>query len=265
MELIFSFNGYNLINTTLFTFIIFVGYICFYKIIKHFFPKIKIDKYFISSVLLFVLFGSLLRLLEQEYTSVFLIPPSDSILSIGFYFHTPGWLFLLAFMFLLCFFISVLFLKEKYYKLLIPFGVFLSLPLLVFEFMHLKNLSVLLVTVLTTILFYLIITKAISIFLKPLENRLIIFSQTLDSFATIFGIYFFKDILFEQHPVSRAIISFFPLLFFILKIIFSFLYIYVIDKTIKDKEERVYYKLLIIILGFLTGIRDLLTISLLIA
>lgn len=254
-------NGYNLVNTTIYTLIVFLGYVYFYKFLKKKYPELKIDNHFIYSVLSFVLLGSLLRILEQSYTGVWLITPSNSPLEIGFYFHTPGWLFLLAIVFLVCFSLSVAFLKDKYYKLLIPIGLLLSLPLLIYELLHLQHAFVLLITIIAILILFYIITYIAK--LKTIEDKLVILSQAVDFSATLSGFFFFKNLLYEQHPVSRIVIEINPLLFPIAKLFFAFLFLWVVDKTIEDKEERVYIKLLIIILGFLTGLRDLLTISLL--
>lgn len=253
--------GYNLVNTTVYAAIVFTGYYLFYKAIKKYVPFCRIDKHFLWGVLVFVFFGSLLRILEQNYTGVWLITSSNSPLKIGFYFHTPGWLILLSFVFLVSFLLSIILFKEKYYRLLIPIGICLAFPLLVFELLHLKNLFILLTTLLAITIIYLIIKFFAK--LKTLEDKLIILSQITDFSATFSGIFFFSNLLYEQHPLSRAVIGFFPILYPIIKLFFAFLFIFIVNKAIKDSEERLYTKLLVVILGFLTGTRDLLTISLL--
>lgn len=253
--------GYNLVNTTVFTLIVFIGFYLFYKVVKKCAPFVRIDKHIIWSVLVFVFFGSLLRILEQDYTSAWLVKPSNSPLSLGFYFHTPGWLLLLSIVFLLCFSLSVILFKEKYYKLLISLGLIFSIPLFVYEIFHIKHLFVLAITLLAIAIFFLIIQLFVK--LKTIEDKLVILSQITDFSATLSGFFFFGNVLYEQHPVSRVVIGFSPILFPIAKLVIAFLFIWVVNKLIKDKEERIYTKLLVIILGFLTGIRDLLTISLL--
>lgn len=266
---IFFNNGYNLVNTTIYTLVIFLAYLLFYKLLKKRYPTIEINNKFIYSVLPFVLLGSLLRIFEQDYTGLNLIKYSNSPLNIGFYFHTPGWLILISFIFIFCFFLSLKVLKEKYYKLLISLGFFFSIPLLVYEVFHFSNFLILIIALslmaFTYFLIKLLRYTKISIFkkLNTLENKLIILSQITDSFATLVGLSFFKVNLYEQHPVSRLVISICPFLFLLLKLSFAFLFIVVVDKYIKDKEKNSYIKLLIVILGFLTGLRDLLTISLL--
>lgn len=253
--------GYNLVNTTIITFFVFLGYISFYKAVKRYASFVKIDKHFIYGVLVFVFFGSLLRILEQDYTGVWLVKPSTSPLEIGFYFHTPGWLLLLFLIFFVCFIISVIILREKYYRLLISLGVFLSFPLFVYEVIHIKHILVLAVAIISIVVTFFILQLFVK--LKTTEDKLVILSQITDSSATLCGFFFFRNILYEQHPVSRAIIQINPFLFPLAKLLFAFLFLWIVDKLIKDQEERTYTKLLVIILGFLTGIRDLLTISLL--
>ncbi len=253
--------GYNLVNTTVYTVIVFLGYYLFYKAIKKYASFVRIDKHFICCVLVFVFFGSLLRILEQNYTGVGIMASSNSPLEIGFYFHTPGWLLLLSVIFLVCFIFSAILFREKYYKILIPTGLVLSLPLLIYELLHLKHLFVFIITLLAIITIYF----AIQIFAKQklLEDKLVILSQITDFSATLSGLFFFGNILYEQHPISRTLIGFSPFFYPLAKLFFAFLFIWVVDKIIKDKEERIYAKLLVIILGFLTGLRNILTISLL--
>jgi uncharacterized membrane protein len=262
-------NGYNLINSTIYTLVVCIGYFWFYKIIKWKFPFIVINKHFVYSVIPFVCLGSLLRILEQEYTGVWLITPSNSPLDLGFYFHTPGWLLLVAFLFIFFFMLSIYLSKNKskYYNWLIFFGIFLCLPLFIYEIIHIKNIFVLTITIFTIIIIFFIFSWIfnrlnIKIF-NQLENKLLFLSQITDFSATLSGMFFFSNLLYEQHPISRVVISFFPILYPIIKIFFILVFIIVVDRLIKESEERTYIKLLIIILGFLTGLRDLLTISLL--
>ncbi|MFA5745812.1 MAG: DUF63 family protein [archaeon] len=263
-------NGYNLINTTVYAVIVFFSYFFFYKILKKYFPEVKIDKYFICSVLAFVLLGASLRILEQNYTSVWLVKSSWTPLELGFYFHTPGWLVLLSVVFLCSFFFSLWLdklTKIKYYTFLQGIGLLLSLPLLVYELFHTQHLFVLVCTLSVIILIFFLVqfiaNKLNGEILKSLENKLVILSQIVDFSATLSGIFFFGNLLYEQHPVSRAVIGSFPVFYPLVKLVFAFLFIWIVDKTIKDEEERSYTKLLIIILGFLTGLRDILTIALL--
>jgi len=255
-------NGYNLINTTVYVFIVFISYILFYKILKRYFPKVEIDEHFICSVLIFVLLGSTLRLLEQNYTSVWLVKSSWTPLELGFYFHTPGWLILLAVVFIFSFFISLWLEKItgiNYYKSLQGIGLFLSLPLLIYELFHIKHLFILGITIFVILSIYFLVQLIIR--QKLLENKLVVLSQITDFSATLSGIFFFGNLLYEQHPVSRVVIGFFPIIYPIAKLLLALLFIWIVDKAIKDTEERVYIKLLIIVLGFLTGVRDILTIA----
>lgn len=253
--------GYNLVNTTVYTAIVFLGYYLFYKAIKKYVPFCRIDKHFIFGVLVFVFFGAFLRILEQDYTGAWLVKPSTSPIELGYYFHTPGWLLLLSLIFLVCFVCSVLLFREKYYCLLIPFGIFLCVPLFIYEIINIKHGFVLAISLLSIAITFIIIQFFAK--LKLLEDQLVILSQIIDFSATLCGVFFFGDILYEQHPVSRTIIWINPFLFPIAKIVLAFLFIGLVEKYVKDKEERTYTKLLVIILGFLTGLRDILTISLL--
>ena len=144
---------------------------------------------------------------------------------------------------------------------MIPFGISLCVPLFIYEIIHIKRGFVLAISLLSIAVIFIIIQFFAK--LKLLEDQLVILSQIIDFSATLCGFFFFGDILYEQHPVSRAIIGISPFLFPLAKLLFAFLFLWLVDRLIKDKEEMAYTKLLVIILGFLTGTRDLLTISLL--
>lgn len=260
--------GYNLFNTLAIGFVVLFFYFLAYKFLK---KIIKIDKNFLITTIYFTIIGAFLRILEEDYV-IFggIIKRSINPLELGFYFYTPGLLILLVVIYVIFFSISYLIYKEKYYILLKKIALFLIAIISILILINIVNWKLFFLSILIIFLFYFLVVKISSKFIKKqyFENKLLILSQTIDFFATILGVYFFKGYLYEQHFISRFLINISPFLYLFSKIITTFGFIYVLDycyfpNTEKDSKRR-YIKQIIIILGFLTGIRDLLTIWLLI-
>lgn len=260
--------GYNLFNTLAIGVFVLFFYFLAYRFLK---KIIKIDKHFLITTIYFTILGAFLRILEEDYI-IFggVIKRSINPLELGFYFYTPGLLVLLVVIYLLCFFLSYLIYKERYYILLKKIALFLIIIISSIILFNIVNWQIFFISIITIFLFYSLFVKISSKLIKNqyFENKLLILSQTIDLFATLLGIYFFKGYLYEQHFLSKAIISISPFLYFFLKILITFGFIYILDycyfpKTEKDLKRR-YIKQIIIILGFLTGIRNLLTLWLLI-
>ncbi|MFA5640833.1 MAG: DUF63 family protein [archaeon] len=263
--------GYTIFNTILFSII---GIIVYFFIVYPYllWRKVEIDFEFIKAVLLFVGIGSIIRLFSQSYSSIGgIINLSNNPLSFNFYFQFPQMFILLALSFLVFFEISLELskkLKYSYSKILQVIGLVIFIPLLLYVLFNIKYLIIFLLILIITVLILFLLIKLFKLLkLKLLNskiNRLVLISQILDGVATFFAITFFKDIFAEQHVVSFFILSINPILFVVIKIIISLLVIFLIDKFVKNSSENNYYKLFIIIIGLVTGLRDLFTIALLI-
>ncbi len=261
--------GYNFYNTFLIASIVLIFYFLGYKLLK---KHIKIDKEFLNTLIIFTIIGAFLRILEEDYI-VFgeLIKRSLNPLEIGFYFYTPGLLILLVLLYLFFFLISYLIYKQKYFILLKKIGLIFLLFISIIVLINIVNWPIFFLSLIIICLIFYSLIKIFSKLIKTnqyYENKLLILSQTIDFSATLIGVYFFNGYLYEEHFISRTIIEISPILFVILKLFLCFLFIYILDylyysKTEKDQKIR-YIKQIIIILGFLTGIRNLLTIWLIV-
>lgn len=261
--------GYNFYNTFLIASIVLIFYFRGYKLLK---KHIKINKEFLNTLIIFTIIGAFLRILEEDYI-VFggLIKRSLNPLEIGFYFYTPGLLILLVLLYLFFFLISYLIYKQKYFILLKKIGLIFLLFISIIVLINIVNWHIFFLSLIIICLIFYYLIKIFSKLIKTnqyYENKLLILSQTIDFSATLIGVYFFKGYLYEEHFISRTIIEISPILFVILKLFLCFLFIYILDylyysKTEKDQKIR-YIKQIIIILGFLTGIRNLLTIWLIV-
>lgn len=261
--------GYNFYNTFLIASIVLIFYFRGYKLLK---KHIKIDKEFLNTLIIFTIIGAFLRILEEDYI-VFggLIKRSLNPLEIGFYFYTPGLLILLVLLYLFFFLISYLIYKQKYFILLKKIGLIFLLFISIIVLINIVNWHIFFLSLIIICLIFYYLIKIFNKLIKTnqyYENKLLILSQTIDFSATLIGVYFFRGYLYEEHFISRTIIEVSPILFVILKLFLCFLFIYILDylyysKTEKDQKIR-YIKQIIIILGFLTGIRNLLTIWLIV-
>ena len=137
------------------------------------------------------------------------------------------------------------------------------MPIVFFEILNFQAwvgvIEVLLLVVVTTVLLVLIFQKLGKKILEPGLNKLAIISQTLDGFATLVATQFF--FCGEQHPLSGFLLDSFPLSFVFAKIALVLVILYYVDKEIKNENLRNFIKIVIIVLGFATGLRDLLTLG----
>lgn len=261
--------GYNFYNTFLIASIVLLSYFVGYQLLKR---HIKLDREFLNTLIIFTIIGAFLRILEEDYI-VFggLIKRSLNPLEIGFYFYTPGLLILLVLLYLFFFLISYLIYKQKYFILLKKIGHIFLLVISIIVLINIVNWPIFFLSLIIICLIFYYLIKIFNKLIKTnqyYENKLLILSQTIDFSATLIGVYFFKGYLYEEHFISRIIIEVSPIFFIILKLFLCFLFIYILDylyysKTEKDQKIR-YIKQIIIILGFLTGIRNLLTIWLIV-
>jgi len=264
-------NSYNIYNTLLFSVI---GIIFYFFIVWNYllWRKVKVDFEFIKSVFIFIVIGSILRLFSQTYTSVGgIINLSNNPLSLGFYFQFPWMFILLALSFLICFEVSLYLSKSfncSYNRILQIIGLIILIPLLFLIIININYwlffLGIIFSSLILLCLFVFIFKFIKNKLLNSKINKLVLLSQILDGVSTFVAIVFFKNIFSEQHVVSSFVLSINPILFILIKIILSLLVVYLIDRFIKNKFERNYYKLFVIIIGFITGLRDLFTIALLI-
>jgi uncharacterized membrane protein len=262
-------NGYNVINTLTYSIL---GILIYFLVIYPYlvFRRVKINFNFILSVLIFVFIGAILRMFSLEFTSIGgLISVSQNPFSLGFYFYYPNLFLFLALFFLIVFELSNLFSKKfnlNSEKVLIYFSLIIFLPLFLLVLINILNLAYFLKIIFFSILILFIVYYIFRLFKSNLldkkVNQLTLFSQITDSFTTFFAIVFIKSSFIEKHVLSHLIISVSPYLFLFIKILFCILLIYLIDRYIHDSFLNNYFKLFIIIIGFTTGVRNLLIIGL---
>lgn len=239
--------GYNFINTTVYAFLfVFLTYMT-YKILEKF--SIKPDKRLVLSITPWIIFGILLRIAE------------DAGVIKGYIFMTPNiWL---LFLFLIISFLIISRSFEKrfkipYFKLMFISGIIFSSFL--FPLLILRNPK--------GLLYFLLWFSPWLVFLKiikwTVENKFVLGLHLFDSTATFVSLQYFN--YFEQHVIPRLIIEATntPFSFVIVKLIVVSFVLILLDKNSEDKDFIAYLKIIIGMLGFITGLRDLLRLLLLV-
>ena len=95
-----------------------------------------------------------------------------------------------------------------------------------------------------------------------IENKIVTLLHLFDATATFVSMQYFG--YFEQHVLPRTIIELTgtPFSFVIVKLIVVVFVLRIFDKYSDDKEFTNYLKIMIGLLGFITGLRDLLRLVL---
>jgi len=245
--------SYGFANTLIIILIgLFIYYLSFLYLVR--FRRTRIDLNFVYSVIPFVFIGTIIRIM------------GDVGLISARYLEYPLLFGVLGVVYLFVFEIARLFSKERYIKHITIIGLILLLPLLVwllFRISHWLYFFEILFASLLLLIFFVFIYSKIKDFnmFKTKINKLFLFSEILDIFATSFALVFFGDKFVEEHFFSSFLISTNVIWFIVIKLFVSLLLLYLIDKLVKDKQENHYYKLLIIVLSISTGGRDLFLIS----
>ena len=276
---IFERTGYNAINTLTYAAIALVSI----YLIWRFFRLKKFDfagKGFLYGTAAFVLFGSTCRVvtdlsdagaiglaakgggvLGQAYSAV----DSSGLFSYGYLTVTPGIYLVTAALFLLSIAIG-----RAMKKPMLPFyaGIFLWLPCFVLLLPFMAHFQFLAIGIALSVIGSLLACAALEKFGKmklSVYQRLAIFGQALDGAATYVVIDIFGKQAgrgyFEQHVLSAGIGEATPLgffLFFLVKTSLASTIVYFISKEEMDVKDKALVLIVVGIMGFAPGIRDLL-------
>lgn len=262
---IWSRTGYNAVNTLAYAAIAIAAVYLLHRALK---SRVRFDEGFIRSVLCFVLFGSTARVVTDAIdTGVFkpVTPLHQLVLDshiwdYGYFTVTPGIYIVTAALLLAS--MAILHRLGRM-ELLGYVGLALWLPhfLLLLPFMTYAAYAVP-VLVLAAVPAY----AAWRYFRDP-ALAAIVAGQALDGAATFFIIDVFSKmtgkVYFEQHVFSAGIgaVAGSYLAFYILKAGVGFAAAYVLRKEKMDDADRCYVALLLMIMGFAPGIRDVLRMA----
>jgi uncharacterized membrane protein len=255
-------SGYNTVNTLAYALIAIVAIYGLHRILK---PRLNFDEGLVRSILAFVLLGSTMRVVTDSIdTGVFSgVTPihqfilDSQILDYGYLTVSPGIYIVTAALLLIS--MGVLH-RLKRMELLGYVGLALWLPffLLLIPFMT-YALFAIPILVLAAVPTYFAVK-----YFKDHVFSAIVAGQALDGAATWFVIDYFSDIsgirYFEQHVFSSFIGEFAGtyFLFFLVKAGIAFAAGHVLMKEKMDLQDKYYVALVLMIMGFAPGIRDVL-------
>lgn len=253
--------GYNLVNTLVYVVILLaIAFGLVWPWLKK--TQIPLDHRFLVALLPFIVLGSSLRILEDLQ----LVSATCNPVSVGFYAITPGIYILVGVLAILSVWLANRFAKNHFFVALGGIGILLAFGPLLFVLSKIIVWDglvgvVVLALVLTGIgVFGSRFFKKTKALFSNRFNQLVFLGQMLDASATFVSLQFYN--CSEQHVLSAGIIDLFgPFSFVIVKFVLMLLVLYFADKEIDDPKTNWFVKLLIGIIGFAPGLRDVLTLG----
>jgi len=267
--------GYNIINTLVYAVIALFFAFIFFKILKK--EKVKLDEKFILRVIPFILLGSVVRVVTDatgsgsaELPNQFMqggstlfgmygVVGSSRIYEYGFLTATPGIYVLIG---ILTFLSIIFFNRIRRMDLLPVFALVLLLPHLILLLPLMRNwfhfMLILLLSFLGLVSGKMLLEK---MKIKVGRSQLIVvLSHSLDGAASYVAINLFMGgtAYFEQHVVGGALGTIFGTMFafYVVKVLFSTLAVWVVETSEDKRDEKNYILLLLIIFGLAPGVRD---------
>jgi uncharacterized membrane protein len=270
---IVEYSGYNIVNTLTYAVIALVAAYALFIILRK-----KFTKEFLIYLIPFICLGSTIRVIAdsiymgvaqqhaQDLFGLVGLVVNSHIYDYGFFTVTPGIYVVTAGIVLISILITDL-LKRP--KLLPVIGILLFIP-------HLVMLAAMFTNYLFVGILLLITgiscAVAVSILrhwkITSLQSKIAVFAHSLDGSATLTAITIFnsfsqdclqKGMCYgEEHVFGRFLAGFdYGLVVFLLiKVAFSMLACYIIEKELKNENSRNFVYLLIIVFGLAPGIRD---------
>ena len=276
---IFEKTGYNMINTLTYAAIAIISLYFIWTFLK----KKGFDfssREFLYAVAAFVLFGSTARVVTDITDSgmiaaaagnggmlgpVYSAVTASGIFAYGYLTVTPG-IYIVTAMLLLSSIAIERVTKQKYFAAYA--GALLWLPCFLLLIPFMRNFDFLALGFALASVFAFAAILILKIFAKievKLHEALAISGQALDGAATFTVIDIFSKFTgkgyFEQHVVSAGIGTATPLgfgLFLIVKVTLAALIVYFVRKESMDEKDRALLLIVVAIMGFAPGIRDLL-------
>lgn len=254
--------GYNPVNTFAYAAILIV--VAFFVVFPFFEKRgIKFNSRFLLAVLPFIVLGSSLRVLED----LKLFPRSCNPFEPAFYTISPGIYIAIGLLTITALVFSILLgkkTKKETLKIFGAIGTILAVPVLIAIILHFKVIAgfalILALAAATTIAVLFVLKKAKKTLLQDRLNLLAFFAQMLDANATFVALQVYS--CSEQHFLPAFLIENIGAWSFVaVKIIITLLILHYVDKEIKNKNLAGFVKIVIAILGFATGTRDLLTVA----
>lgn len=253
--------GYNIVNTLVYAVIMLaVAFLVIFPLLNK--KGVKFDFGFALALAPYIVFGSLLRVLED----LKIVERSANPLGPGFYLVTPGIYILVTVVAVTALLVSLYLGKKTKWNALSVFrniGIVFAVPVVFVNLLYFREFLGFFAVLVIAFALTAVVIFAVNMFYKKLFednlNKLALFAQLLDASATFVALQFFSCM--EQHVVTRALTDLAPAMFFLVKIPLVLAILYFADTQIKEENLRGFVKLLIIILGLATGTRDLFTLA----
>lgn len=256
--------GYNLVNTIVFIFLLVIACVIIYSILK---KKVEFNYDFLIALLPYILFGISLRVIMHQIEAGLLILPgifkTANPFELGFWFFTPG-IWLLTFSLVITGLLIGEIWKKLKTKRVFYFGIIIMLAPLLFNFSKFNNwiwfLGTGILILIISYCFCFLINKFTKY--KILDDKInffIVLGQGIDGIASAIAIWRFGFI--EQHVFSNMLINIHPALFASVKLGIAILICYSLDDYAKEKKTNKnlikFIKIIIAILGLATGLASL--------
>ncbi|MEM2954759.1 MAG: DUF63 family protein [Candidatus Nanoarchaeia archaeon] len=251
---IYADEGYNFINTLTYSIIAFLLLLLIFKLLKKF--HVKIDKFFLYSLLPFIAIGSLIRALVDA-----------KIFNISFWTVSPGIYLLIAGFYFLVFFLGLFFERMKklnYWKFCFTIGVGAFFPILLLSFNKIKISNVAFGCLILSLTF--LFSCILLLCFKKLNFKSgqkyfwPFFAHLFDASTTFVAVDFLNA--FEKHPLPNFFINLTGTagIMYILKLAVLIPFVYFLDKEVKNNDLKNFIVIAITVLGLAEGFRDLLAI-----
>ncbi len=257
LDSIYLNQGYNLINTVTYGIIALAALYIIYKVFQKI--KFKIDFNLLLAAAPFIVLGSSLRAFVD-----------NGFYQITFWTVSPGIYLVVAAVFLVILFGSFL-LEQKsgvpYWQATFLIGLAYAVTNFAFVWNRISwegwlgGLAVIALAVLVSALLWTIFFRLDKkIFLEKI-NFAALSAHMLDASSTFIAVDFFGGV--EEHPIPSLVSGFFGTgaTQFFLKLIVLIPAIWYINKEMKDTEARNYLLIVIAVLGFAQGLRNLLSVA----
>lgn len=260
--------GYNPVNTIVYAAIALIAVYIIWLIFQR--RKLQIDQRFIYAILAFVLFGSTVRIItdisEKPIWDSFpdVSPLHNPVYNLGWYDYdayiipSPGIYIVTAILFLIS--LAVLWaLKKQQYLMHVGLALWLPHFLVILPFLGNYALHAIPILILTALPAYFVHKKYSNNTLTLVQA-----SHGLDGAATFYAIDIFpkfSNVVYgEQHVLGGFIGEFFGtyFAFYALKILLAYFIVDTLHKEKASANYKNYIALVIIIIGFAPGLRDVL-------
>lgn len=244
-------SGYNLVNTSVYALLLVISaYIVFRALRK---LGVEIDANFAMSLFPYIALGSIIRSLR------------DIGLLGGWVFVTPA-VYIVVFSITFSFLVLSIFVSRKtgisQQSLFFTFGFILAGIL--FTQLRFHNLFAAAQILAIDLVFFIIIFVPVlgqaPFWKTSLWNKFAVFGQLFDASATYVAMTFYG--FGEQHVLPNIIFGLAGgvWIFFFVKVAIALLFVWAVDSAIEDKNLKNFLKLIVFILGFGQGFRDLLMV-----